>query len=120
VLVPFAMQQICKELENMHFAIIMIDTSNHKNLKIVPILIRYLNPNLGVQIKVFEVTNLKGEIVDILSNYIIESLKKHKFLDKIIAFSGDNCNTNFEGVKIKIKNKNRKIKIFFHQIFYHF
>ena len=50
VLAPFAMQQICKELENMNFATIMIDTSNHKNLKIVPILIRYFNPNLGVMV----------------------------------------------------------------------
>jgi len=51
------------------------------------------------------VTNLKGETADILLNYKIESLKKHKLLDKIIAFSCDNCNTNFGGVLRKgIKN----------------
>ncbi|XP_050063287.1 uncharacterized protein LOC126552619 [Aphis gossypii] len=43
VLAPFAMQQICKEIENINFATIMIDTSNHKNLQIVPILIRYFD-----------------------------------------------------------------------------
>lgn len=31
-------------------------------------------PNLGVQIKGFGVTNLKGKRTDILSNYIIENL----------------------------------------------
>lgn len=55
------MQQICKKLKNMNFVTIMINISNHKNMKIIPILIRYFNPNLGVQIKIFEVTNLKAE-----------------------------------------------------------
>ncbi|XP_060835436.1 uncharacterized protein LOC132929545 [Rhopalosiphum padi] len=119
VLAPFAMQQIYKEIENINFATIMIDTSNHKNLKIVPILIRYFKPNSGIQIKVFEVTNLKGETANILSTYIIESLKKHKLSDKIVAFSGDNCNTNFGGVLRKgsnnvfsILNNNLKTNIF--------
>jgi len=119
VLAPFAMQQICKEIENINFATIMIDTSNHKNLKIVPILIRYFKPNSGIQIKVFEVINLKGETANILSTYIIESLKKHKLSDKIVAFSGDNCNTNFGGVLRKgsnnvfsILNNNLKTNIF--------
>lgn len=87
--------------------------------KIVPILIRYFKPNSGIQIKVFEVTNLKGETANILSTYIIESLKKHKLSDKIIAFSGDNCNTNFGGVLRKgsnndfsILNNNLKTNIF--------
>jgi len=97
VFAPFAMQQICNELKSTKFATIMIDTSNHKNLKIVPILIRYFNLKTGVQIKVLEITNLKGETADILTNYIIEILNKYKLSDKIIAFSGDNCNINFGG-----------------------
>lgn len=50
----------------------------------------YLNPNSGVQIKVSELTNLKRETADILSNYIVESLKEHKLSDKIITYPGDN------------------------------
>jgi len=50
----------------------MIDTSNYKNLKVVPILIRYFNPKTGVEIKILEIKNLKGEISDILINYIIK------------------------------------------------
>lgn len=76
----------------------MIDTFNHKNLKIVLIWIRYFNSNLEIQIKGFELTNLKGKTADILSNYISKSLKMHMLLDKIIAFYGNNCNTNFEGI----------------------
>ncbi|XP_026819093.1 uncharacterized protein LOC113557737 [Rhopalosiphum maidis] len=86
VLAPFTMQQICKEIENINFATIMIDTSNHKNLKIVPILIRYFKPNSGIQIKVFEVTNLKGETANILATYIIESLKSISCQIKLLHF----------------------------------
>lgn len=39
----------------------MVDTSNHKNLKLAPILICYFNPLEGVKIKVIAFMNLKGE-----------------------------------------------------------
>jgi len=77
VLASFAMDQIIDELKAVNFATIMIDTSNHKNLKIVPILIRYFDPKTGVQIKVLEFTNLKGDTSDILSSYIMDILSKH-------------------------------------------
>jgi hypothetical protein len=46
------MDQIIDELKAVNLATIMIDTSNQKNLKIVPILIRYFDPKTEVQIKV--------------------------------------------------------------------
>lgn len=61
VIAPFAIQQMLDELKSIKFLIIMVDTSNHKNLKLVPILIRYFNPQEGVKIKVLEFMNLKGE-----------------------------------------------------------
>jgi hypothetical protein len=48
VLVPFAMDQIIDELKAVNFVTIMIDISNHKNLKLMSILIRYFNPKVGV------------------------------------------------------------------------
>lgn len=40
-----------------------------------------------------------------MSSYILEILTKHKLSQKIIAFSGDNCNTNFGGAARRgIKN----------------
>lgn len=105
VIAPFAMEQVLEELKNTKFATLMVDTSNHKNLKLVPILIRYFNPKEGVQIKILEFTNLQGETADILTKYIMDVLKKYNLSDKIVAFSGDNCNTNFGGVERKgIKN----------------
>jgi len=117
-LAPFAMDRIIDELKAVNFVTVMIDTSNHKNLKIVPTLIRYFDPKTGAQIKVLEFTNLKRESSDILSSYIMEILKKHKLFHKIIAFTGDNCTTNFGGAAWKgtknvftILNNNLKTNI---------
>jgi hypothetical protein len=48
---------------------VMVDTSNHKSLKLVPVLVRYFIPRKGVQTKVIEFHNLKGEIADMLTTY---------------------------------------------------
>jgi len=65
------MHQICTELESVKFATIMIDTSNHKNSNVVPILIVYFNQKTEGQIQFLEI-NLKSETPDILRNSIIE------------------------------------------------
>jgi hypothetical protein len=75
----------------------MGDTSNHKNLKLVPVLARYFTPEKRVQTKVIEFQTLKGEMADVLMTYILNILHKCKLSDKIIAFYGDNCNTYFGG-----------------------
>jgi len=89
------MNQIIHRLKTVNFAILIIDTLNHKNLKIVLIIIRYFDLKTRIQIKVLEFINLKGNSLDILSSYIMGILTKHKLSHKIIAFSADNCNTSF-------------------------
>jgi hypothetical protein len=46
---------------------------------------------------VIEFHNLKSETADVLNTYITDVLDKYKLSNKIIAFCGDNCNTNFGG-----------------------
>jgi hypothetical protein len=36
-LAPFAMQKILEELETVKYISVMVDTSNHKGLKLVPV-----------------------------------------------------------------------------------
>jgi hypothetical protein len=48
-----------------------------------------------VQNKVTEFHNLKGEAAAGLTTYIMAVLDKYKLSNKITAFCGDNCNTNF-------------------------
>lgn len=111
VLAPFTMQQILEELENF--------ISDHKNLKLVPVLVPHFTPEMRVQTKVIEFHNWKGETADVLTTYTTNVLHKYKLWDKIIAFCGDKCNTNFGGaarretvhVYAKIKISNLKINI---------
>jgi hypothetical protein len=98
------MQQILEELEAVKYISVMVDTSNHKRLKLLSVLVRYFIPRKGVQTKVTEFHNLKGETADMLTTYIMDVLDKHKVSNKIIAFCGDNCITDFRGAARKGKN----------------
>jgi hypothetical protein len=97
----------------------MVDTSNHKNLKLVPVLLRCFTPGKRVQNEDIEFRNLKGETADMLRTHITYVLQKYKLSDKVIAFCGDNCNTNCEGaagrgtdnIFAKLKTSNLKMKI---------
>jgi hypothetical protein len=100
VLAPFAMLQILEELETAEHISVTVDTSNYKSLKLV----RYFIPSKGVQDKVTELHNLKGETADVVTTYITDVLDKYKLSNKIIAFCGDNCNTNFGGAARKGTN----------------
>jgi hypothetical protein len=100
-LAPFAMQQILEELETVKYISVMVDTSNHKSLKLVPVVVRYFIQRKGFQTKVIEFHNLKGETADVLTTHIMDILDKEKLSNKIIALFGDNYNTNFEAAARK-------------------
>jgi hypothetical protein len=67
LLAPFAMQQILEELKIVKYISVMVDTSSHESLKLVSVLVRYFIPRKGVQTKVIEFYNLKGETADVLT-----------------------------------------------------
>jgi hypothetical protein len=69
VLAPYAMQQIFEELGSMKYLTVMLDTSKHRNMKLVPVLIRYFTPEKRVQTKVSEFHNLKGETAHVLTTH---------------------------------------------------
>jgi hypothetical protein len=68
---------------------------------------------------VIGVRNLKRETADVLTTHMMNVLNKYKLPDKIIAFCGDNCNTNFGGVAwtgtnnvfAKLKSSNSEMNI---------
>lgn len=63
VIALFAIQQMLDELKSIEFLTIMVVTSNHKNVKLVPILIWYFNPkrsqHKSVRIYEFKRRNIK-------------------------------------------------------------
>jgi hypothetical protein len=84
VLAPFVMQKILEELETVKYISVMVDTSNHESLKLVPVLVRYFIPRKGVQTKEIEFHNLKFETADVLITYTMDVLNKYKLANKIL------------------------------------
>ena len=74
-----------------------IDASNMKEVKLVPIVVRYFLPESGVKVKLME--SVLAETTEILSKYLLPVLDQTKLKDKSIGFWADNCNTNFGGIK---------------------
>lgn len=92
---PMILSQIKNELNEALFVCISTDTSNHKEIKMYPVIARYFLPLEGVRTRLIDFSNMFGEtgadIFDVLkSNWETWDIKK-----KIIAFGGDNCPTNF-------------------------
>jgi hypothetical protein len=59
------------DLERLH---ILTDTSNHKEIKIFPVLVRCFVYKTGVNIKILELKSLPGKISDIVSDYLSDCL----------------------------------------------
>lgn len=77
---------------------------NHTSQKMVPILMRYFLPDVGVKNKFLEFHELPGETALQITQYTSSLLYERKIEGKIIAFSADNTNSNFGGVARNGKN----------------
>lgn len=104
VLAPNSIKEIENDLHIVNLITIFCDCSNHGNIKICPILIRYFVPLHGIQVKILEVDNLPGESSDILTKYICDLLIKFNVNKKLLALCADNTNCNFGGAARRGKN----------------
>lgn len=104
VLVPYANQLLEDDLSAVNFVSIYTDASNHKEIKIIPIMVRYFSYQSGINVKILEVKDFAGETSDIVTDYILEVLKQHHLETKILGFCADNTNTNFGGMKRSGRN----------------
>lgn len=96
VLAKYAEEQLLKDLEKSTFISVYTDCSNHKDIKLCPILLRYFNDD-GIQVKIVEMNSVRNETAEEISDYIISVLTKNKLLDKVVCFCADNTNSNFGG-----------------------
>lgn len=95
VFAPFAIDVLHKELSKRNFVSISTDASNRGNIKMMPVMVRYFIPTVGVRVKLLEFTSEKGETALIISSLIKQTAEKNGISDKIVGFCGDNCPTNF-------------------------
>lgn len=104
VIAPLALEELKNDLINANFVALSMDASNRKEVKLVPIVVRYFKQESGVQVKLLEFKSVPGETADILTSHLMTVIKENKLEDKVVGFCGDNCNTNFGGVKRAGKN----------------
>ncbi|KMQ89919.1 hypothetical protein RF55_10387 [Lasius niger] len=87
-----------KEIEEVSYISVSCDTSNHGVTKLLPILIQYYDiHNIGITTRILEILTITDETSDTITDKILTELEKHSLSSKCVAFSGDNCNTNFGG-----------------------
>lgn len=104
VLEPYAKQLLEEGLEAANFISIYSDASNHKEVKLIPIIVRYFSYQSGIHVNILEIRDFPGETSDIVSDYILEVLKMHRLDTKLLGFCADNTNANFGGRRRSGKN----------------
>lgn len=106
VLAPNSVSTALKRIENENISYIGVctDGSNHGNLKIFPVLIQYFDKEYGTQLRLIELKSLNNEKSENICNLIFTTLQNYNLKSKCIAFTADNCNTNFGGLRRKGQN----------------
>lgn len=78
-----------------NFVCVSVDASNHGNIKLVPVVVRYFKPTVGVEVKMLGMSAEKGESSLIIEALIKKTTEEYQLNDKLTGFCGDNCPTNF-------------------------
>lgn len=95
---PMIISQIESESERAHFVSISTDASNHKELKMFPILIRYFLPTEGVKVRLIELKNLTGETGEQIYEILKSCWTEWNIQNKLNAYTADNAPVNFGSV----------------------
>lgn len=95
VLAPFAVQMLKEDLKEVRFVSLLTDSSNHGNVKMMPVLARYFVPTRGSKVKILDFTSQKGETSVIIVQFLNETVDAWDLGKKFVCFGADNTNTNF-------------------------
>lgn len=95
IFAPHAQQLLQQDLKKCHYVSIYTDASNHGNIKLFPVLVRYFIPTVGVRVQVLDITSEGGETSTIISELISSATSKFDLKKKIVCFCGDNAKVNF-------------------------
>lgn len=99
VISPYCITSCLDAISNTGFISISTDATNHGSSKIFPIIVQYFEKNTGINTKMISLESLPNETAETISNNILKCLEQFQLKNKCIAFSADNCNTNFGGIK---------------------
>lgn len=76
MLAPLAAEMVSKELEQARFVALAGDASNHGNIKMFPIVVRYFSLAIGVQHKMIDFANLSDETANTITEILDSVCKK--------------------------------------------
>lgn len=97
VFAPHVEELTQRDLKQCNFATVYTDASNHGNIKLFPVLVRYFLPTEGVRVKILDINAEGGETSDIITNVVTSAVDKYQLQKKVIAFCADNAKANFGG-----------------------
>ena len=104
VLVPFAQKSLLSELGENPFSI-LIDASNHNEVKLFPLVVRLFSAKVGVRVRILDLQSMPCETSQQIMNFICSSLEENGLkLEDITSFCADNAPANFGGWQQKRKN----------------
>lgn len=98
VLAPRFKEMVQEDLNKCHYVTIYTDASNHGNVKLFPVLVRYFIPTTGVHVKVLDVKSLGGETGEMIEALLSNVADEYGLKKKIVAFCVDNAPANFGGI----------------------
>lgn len=66
-----------ENLNSVSFVSILSDASNHNEVKLYPILVRYFDIRSGIQIKILKLKSIEGETSEILSDLLYQVISEN-------------------------------------------
>lgn len=98
VLSPMVIGNLKDDLKSINFVALCCDSSNHGNLKMFPIVVRYFSSESGVQSKLIELFELENETAETIFQKLQNVWTQFNLHSKVMCFAADNCPTNFGGI----------------------
>ena len=104
VLAAFAQKSLLSKLGENPFSI-SIDTSNHNEVKLFPLVVRFFSAKVGVRVRILDLRSMPCKRSQQIMNFICSSLEENGLkLENITSFCADNAPVNFGGWQQKEKN----------------
>jgi hypothetical protein len=77
---------VLRSLENINYVTVTMDISNRSEVKLVLIVVRYFSVEEGIQVKLLNFDEVSGETTQILTQYLLQCVKKYKLEEKLVCF----------------------------------
>ena len=105
VLAAFAQKSLLSDLGELPFSI-SVNASNHNEVKLFPLVVRFFNTKVGVQVRILDLGSMPCETSQQIVNFICSSLKENGLkLENMTSFCADYAPVNFGGWQQKGKKQ---------------